>query len=163
MKTLLEKYFNGETSLQEEQELRKWLFSIEIEEEYLPYRSLFETYQEEKDMKITPLTWKRSTRRKRYAWFALVGSVVASLMIIFSIITYQSPEIKGYLIIHGERIDDPEIVAQYIRECEAELEEMLKYCNEDLKIMEEIDAEIKRSDEEIAEFMKEIDKYQQNS
>lgn len=47
MKTLIEKYFNGETSLEEEARLRAYFNSDEVDESLRPYQPLFSFFEKE--------------------------------------------------------------------------------------------------------------------
>lgn len=54
MKDILEKYFNGETSLEEEKKLRAFFRTEEVPEELKPFALLFQTFDNEEGMKVSP-------------------------------------------------------------------------------------------------------------
>lgn len=54
MKNLIEKYFEGETTLQEEAELRSYFSSDDIDPALLPYQPLFRHFQHEREQTVSP-------------------------------------------------------------------------------------------------------------
>lgn len=131
---LIEKYFNGTTSSEEEKIVRDYFLSKEENEENRVYKLLFDHYEREKQEKSpTPADhfWDthqdRKEQKKRYRkWIALVAGVAASLFLILAIITGQQSQEEYILIVHGNRVDDPELVARYIEEHERKMEKALK-------------------------------------
>ncbi|HFA48611.1 MAG TPA: hypothetical protein ENJ95_06270 [Bacteroidetes bacterium] len=53
MKNLIEKYFDGKTSLQEEAELRAYFNSDQVEESLQQYQPLFQYFKNEKEVQLS--------------------------------------------------------------------------------------------------------------
>lgn len=102
IKQLLEKYFEGETSLQEEKELKNYFSSENIASELMPYKSMFGYFSNEKttESKKEIVLEKKSNSRK---WLGMVASIVILLGIGFTFLkqpvqqddlgTFDDPEI----------------------------------------------------------------------
>ncbi len=101
IKELLEKYFNAETTLQEEKELKKYFSSENISPELIQYQDMFGYFSKEQ---------KNETQREFYIkkasnrhWLSIAASVVVVLGIGISFLkqpatnsnlgTYDDPEI----------------------------------------------------------------------
>lgn len=83
MEVLLEKYFEGETSIEEEKELKDYFSSSNVAEHLEQYRPLFGYFAEAKEQKLTNNVTLISKKRK-VAWLSLAASVV----VMFGIGTY---------------------------------------------------------------------------
>ena len=83
IKNLLEKYFEGETSLQEEKELKNYFSSENIAPELLQYKSMFGYFSEEKttESEREIVLEKKSNHRK---WLGMAASIVILLGIGFT-------------------------------------------------------------------------------
>ncbi|PRP66319.1 hypothetical protein [Nonlabens agnitus] len=111
MNKLLEKYWEGETSLQEEQDLRDYFKSDRVSQEHLVYKGLFHSYEMEKSIddggfdafakvKSKQLHNKKFNRR---TWTGIAVAASVSLMVAVGsglydhsndadLGTYESPE-----------------------------------------------------------------------
>jgi hypothetical protein len=78
MEALLEKYFEGETSISEENELKDYFSSSNVAEHLEQYRPLFGYFVEAKQEKLTNNVTLVSKKRK-VAWLSLAASVVVML------------------------------------------------------------------------------------
>ena len=101
IKILLEKYFEGETNLQEEAQLARYFQQENIAEDLVQYKPLFQFYDQQKNItlseefgqkiqqEITPITIaeKRPRIVHMYRVMARVAAVVA-----LSFLTYQAYE-----------------------------------------------------------------------
>jgi len=64
---ILKKYFEGNTSLQEEADLKKYFLQEEILPEHRPYKPMFRLFTEEKQTHIPKaVQFKRPERKKNY-------------------------------------------------------------------------------------------------
>ncbi len=83
IKNLLEKYFEGETSLQEEKELKNYFSSENIAPELLKYKSMFGYFSKEKttESEREIVLEKKSNNRK---WLGMAASIVILLGIGFT-------------------------------------------------------------------------------
>jgi len=119
MNELIEKYFRGETSLTDEKELKRYFLSGKLIPEHVPYRPLFEAFDEElKETATFPLKkvipMQRSPKRFWIQTISLTGIAAAFLLALW---VYQ-PQQKSetYAVISGNRIDDTEFVQKYATE-----------------------------------------------
>ena len=102
IKNLLEKYFEGQTSLQEEKELKNYFSSEDIAPELMQYRSLFGYFSKEKttESKTKIVLEKKS---KNIRWLGMAASIVILLGIGYTFLnqpkqsddlgTFDNPEI----------------------------------------------------------------------
>jgi hypothetical protein len=84
IEALLEKYFEGETSIAEENELKNYFSSSNVADHLEQYRSLFGYFVEAKEQKLTNNVTLISKKRK-VAWL----SVAASIVVMFGIGMYS--------------------------------------------------------------------------
>jgi hypothetical protein len=98
---LLEKYFQGETSIAEEKELQNYFSSADVAQHLIQYKPLFSYFtqaREEKSTKDVPLQSK-----KRYvAWLSVAASIVVLLGIGFAWFNNNQPDDLG-------TYDNPEV------------------------------------------------------
>jgi uncharacterized protein (DUF169 family) len=134
---LLEKYYKGETSLEEEKFLRNALSFEEAQTEDSYSSSLiFKTFNEEREAPA-PDTLKnlyktRCCKRKSgyyKKWIYAAASIAACLAVVFSIgLHYLNQHDYGvYIIIDGVRYNDEKLAKEYLNKiCEEEnrIEEM---------------------------------------
>jgi hypothetical protein len=78
MEALLEKYFEGETSIAEENELKDYFSSSNVAEHLEQYRPLFGYFAEAKEQKLTNNIALISKNRK-VAWLSIAASIVVML------------------------------------------------------------------------------------
>ena len=78
MEVLLEKYFEGETSIAEENELKDYFSSSNVAEHLEQYRPLFGYFAEAKEQKLTNNVALISKRQK-VAWLSIAASFVVML------------------------------------------------------------------------------------
>jgi len=98
IKQQLDKYFEGQTSLQEEKELKHYFSSPNVASELLPYRNTFVYFSQEKTTQSSKkfVLPKASNSKK---WFSIAASVVVLLSIRFfmqqteDLGTFENPEI----------------------------------------------------------------------
>ena len=89
MESLLEKYFEGETSIAEENELKDYFSSPNVAPHLEQYRPLFDYFTEAKEQKFTnnlPLV----SKKRKVAWL----SIAASIIVMLSIGTYSYFEVN---------------------------------------------------------------------
>ena len=89
MESLLEKYFEGETSIAEENELKDYFSSSNVAPHLEQYRPLFGYFTEAKEQKFInnlPLV----SKKRKVAWL----SIAASIIVMLSIGTYSYFEVN---------------------------------------------------------------------
>jgi len=100
---LLEKYFEGETTISEEQELKVY-FTREIVPSHLErYKDLFQFFSEESNITATKDVTNITGKKYRYAWVGMAASIV----LIAGIFLSRTTPVK-----QADTFDDPEIALQ---------------------------------------------------
>lgn len=110
---LLEKYFAGITSLQEEMEMKNYFGGNDIAPEYKKYTPLFQAFEKEKEI-IMPkqeAKIKRKTSLRRQIIYISSG-IAAACLISVLVFRYQTPS-ENYMIVHGKRINDAEKAQEF--------------------------------------------------
>lgn len=104
--TLIELYYSGETSLAEEQELKKYFASRNVADKHLPYAPLFKSFDEEKKQAFEPVfsSPKRNRRIVRLTW---ISGVAASIVLALLLIPKQQQE--TFMVVKGQKIYDTEM------------------------------------------------------
>jgi hypothetical protein len=115
MNGLLQKYFRGETTLNEEKELKKYFRTGKVRPEHESYRVLFEAFDEElNETASSPLKKVLPLQRDKKHYFIRVISysgIAAALALTLWVIRPGTND--DYAIIRGKRIDNPEFAQQY--------------------------------------------------
>jgi len=122
-KKLIEKYYKGETSLDEENRLRDTIDSKDAKSSDQYCRLMFDAFSKEKDEAV-PSSVKSFTilnhkyqkiafYRKR--WIYIASGIAACFIVVFSMFLYLfKQENNAYVIINGVRINDEKLAIQYI-------------------------------------------------
>ena len=76
---LLEKYFEGETTIAEENELKKYFSSAVVAPHLQQYQSLFGYYASEKNQSFEQKLKLQSNKRSTITWISIAASVVVLL------------------------------------------------------------------------------------
>lgn len=135
---LLEKYFLGETTLAEENELKQYFRSEKISEKYAQYKPLFAAFDEE--LKVLPqkplVGIIPELKRHRSIWiqtFAYTG-VAAAIAIVF---WFQRPnQSQNFAVVSGNQIQDTEFAQKY---AEKKLNKVNEILNRSMKPVDNID------------------------
>ncbi|MDD2437587.1 MAG: hypothetical protein PHG27_01460 [Massilibacteroides sp.] len=105
---LLEKYFAGETSMEEEKELRQFFSSETVSPHLSAYKPLFAYFDEEIARRVKPVVPVRNN--KRIARYFLYGVAAASLVVLGVRGIYTSFETYycsgNYVVINGRCYTD---------------------------------------------------------
>jgi len=135
IKNLIDKYYKGETSLEEEKILRDSYSSEEIFSND-PYSCMiFKTFSEERKEKTPPsiktlhktLNFKRKSILNYKQWLYAAAGMAACLAIIFTVYFHHNKhEYYAYVVIDGVRYDDEKLAFQYISESFEEEERIEK-------------------------------------
>lgn len=130
IENLLEKYFNGETTCDEERELRRFFTQPDVPEHLQAYRPLFAYIgrkAEEARQTVSPV---QAVRRPSRFTVYLTRGIAACLLLgagIAGWISYTTPP-ECYVIIDGKRYTD----RQLIREKTMEALQSASFTDEDL-------------------------------
>lgn len=126
---LLEKYFRGESTLSEENELKRYFLSDNIEDSHLVYRPLFQVFDEESHLKMQPQNDKiipvnpYNNKRK---WFQIISlSGVAATLLLFIWFFRFNSESADYVVIKGKRINNSEFAQQLAQTKMSEINSVL--------------------------------------
>ena len=98
---LLEKYFEGKTTISEEQELKVYFTRETVSPHLEHYKSMFQYFSEESTRTATRDFKIKTKKNKRYAWLGVAASIVVIAGIFIGEInkpselkdTYEDPEI----------------------------------------------------------------------
>ena len=113
IETILEKYFEGKTSLKEEELLRKYFLKNDIPEHLRTYKPIFNFFsgEQRKDVKSEKL--KVKSKRKVTIVRIFVG-VAAGLLLVFTLnyffIQDRSAQQESMVYIGGVKYTEPDIV-----------------------------------------------------
>ena len=111
---LLEKYFRGETTLVDENELKQYFKSTDVSAEHVMYGPLFMAFDEElKEKSIAPVENKPEQKRFRIAWiqtFVYTG-IAAAIAVIFWFQRSNQP--LNLAVVNGDKIQDTEYAQKY--------------------------------------------------
>jgi hypothetical protein len=98
---LLQRYFDGATSLNEEQALQAYFAQGSVPDSLRAYRPLFAFFAEEQA--VQPPAGKPRVRRISLSWYAAAG-MAASIALL---LTLGSPKAQGYAYyVNGKRVYD---------------------------------------------------------
>jgi hypothetical protein len=105
IETLIEKYFDGETSIAEENELKKYFSSLDVAQHLEQYKPIFGYFSQAKEQTFTQNVPLQSKKRN-VAWLSIAASVVVLLGVgSYGYFNYEtavkSPDLGTF--------DDPEI------------------------------------------------------
>ena len=115
MNELLEKYFRGETTLQDEKELKQYFSTGNVSSEHEIYRALFDVFRQElSETNVRPVSVALPDQKRiKRTWiqtFAFTG-IAATLILLLWI---QLPQYSdNYAVIGGTRINNAEYVQRY--------------------------------------------------
>ena len=145
---LLEKYFAGITSLQEEKELKAYFKSGCVADEHRKYVPLFQAFEMEKTVVAPDLEHKtnRSSSLFKRRWTIIVSGAAAACLLLFFTARYQQYSSENYMIVRGKRINNPEMARNFAN---AKLEKSLDIINRSLSSQ--------RNNEMVREKLQEIE------
>jgi len=141
---LIERFFEGQTSNEEERELYVFFSNDNIPEQFLPYRPVFAYFENgiKEEVENNPKTIQ-SFRKKR---IGIRLSIAASVLILLSIGIYHftrekeyNPYEGSYIIRNGEKITDPKIVNPEIEKTLLAVQEQEKERDLLLRKLQKID------------------------
>lgn len=136
---LIERYFSGETSLQEELELKKYFASEDIADEHIPYASLFQNFDAEKEQRFVPV-FNSHKKKRNLLHLTWISGVAASIVLALLLIPRQSQD--TYLVINGQKIYDTEMA---ISRAEQKLNAITSKISSSLEPIERTDRNLERA------------------
>lgn len=112
---ILDKYFKGISTIEEENILKSYFSSDKVKSEHLAYKPLFKVFELEAKISY-PLKGKKQTKRFQLRTFLYTSSGVAAA-ILLTFWLFGSPAMQSdYAIVNGTRINDTEIAQQMAQE-----------------------------------------------
>jgi hypothetical protein len=159
-KLLIEKYYKGKTSLEEENLLKN---TEETDDEDIYIRLMFNVFLEEKgetsppSVKIfsPPLQKPGRFTFFRKQWLRIAAGAAACLLVAFGTFFYKYEQKNcAYVIINGVRINDEKLALQYINESFEEEERINKMALAQLDEMEKIENELNEIEKQINDIIK---------
>lgn len=112
---LLNSYFEGETSCEEERQLRQYFAEGIIPEHLEIYRPMFAyLHQENRESKLSAPTGKKMISFRRRLFYSISGVAAVALMAltIGGIIRHQNALPENYVMIDGKCYTDADLVHQ---------------------------------------------------
>lgn len=132
---VLEKYFQGETSIAEENELKNYFSSSDVAQHLEQYQSLFGYFSQAKEQKFKqeiPL----QSKKRNVAWLSIAASVVVLLGIgTFTYFNYNNAEKQDL-----GSYDDPEVALRETQKALALLSENVNVGIESVQYVEEYES-----------------------
>ena len=112
---LLDKYFEGETSCEEERELRRFFTEEEVPEHLQTYRPLFAYLNREATSMAEPTEEIPAQRKpfRLYRTFYAVSGIAAGLLLLLGVakIIFPLSDVpENYVVIDGQRYTDEKLV-----------------------------------------------------
>lgn len=132
---LLNKYFEGKSTLGEEKELKTYFKGENISEKHLIYKPLFLQFtaeSEESSPSISPIHQAEKPKYRRNKILVLTISSIAACLLAIAVIRTPSQS-DDYIISKGKRIDNPELAQ---RMAQKKLEKSLAMVSRRLEPME---------------------------
>ena len=114
---LVERYFDGETSASEEQQLRQYFRSQEIADDLKPYKSLFAYIDEEANLQKTSalrIDSKKSVSIKRkIVYFAAAAAACVAILVSINLFYQHHQEViaanGSFVIVNGRYYADAQL------------------------------------------------------
>lgn len=116
--SIIEKYWNGESSLEEEQQLSAYLLSGKVAEEHTELIPLFQLFQDESKVKLeldlnlelnnTIETKKPEQRSRVIRMLPRVAAVAASLALLLMFTTGQFDQVDNKSYVNAETLSEQE-------------------------------------------------------
>jgi len=108
---ILDKYFNGETSVDEENILKLYFKSDQVAAEHLAYKPLFDAFKIEASETMANKLQSKPRQFFLQKWIYAGSGVAAAVLLAFWL--FGSPVFQGdYAIVNGTRINDHELAQQ---------------------------------------------------
>ncbi len=133
LRILLQKYEEGETSLQEERDLKKYFSSEEVPKEFIAYKSIFNFSVESRKIEFSKDSQLKSTPKRKWAY----AGVAASILIIMSFLFYDDLTNKKLEDQNLGTIEDPEQAYLKTKETLQMVADVFSDGREDLKYLKE--------------------------
>lgn len=129
---LLEKYFNGTSTAEEEQSLKKYFRGANVSPQHETYEPLFARFEREKQVKapeiiIPEKRLKNLSVTRRIILLAATSAVAVLLVVSLSILHRKDPQQAEYVVIvNGKQVTNSSKAQKYAEEMFGETEKMVE-------------------------------------
>ena len=110
MNELLERYFNGESSLQEENQLKIYFKSSNVDPEHEMYRPLFVVFESESEISYhsdRPADLKIKTHKVSNFWLKSISLTGIAASLVLAVWLFgNNAATTDYAVVNGKRIND---------------------------------------------------------
>ncbi|WP_165041720.1 hypothetical protein [Dysgonomonas sp. ZJ709] len=107
---IIEKYFDGDTSLAEEKMLRNYFLQADIEERHRVYAPMFNFFAEERKETTETKPKKAKKRFSLYAWSSIAACILLLAVMRLAYMTPENVNDQSMVYIDGKRISDVHII-----------------------------------------------------
>lgn len=127
---LLNNYFEGKTSLEEQKTLERYFSGNDVAPTHEMYKSLFIAFAKEKQVKAPQVTLSGEKEKKevrlRKVWISVASVAAIGLLLIALLPMTQTQSSHCTVIINGEKVSDPESACEYAEKMFAEADEIIE-------------------------------------
>ena len=117
IRTLTERFFDGETSLAEEQELYRLYREGDVPEDLLQYKEMFSGFE---DIRLP----QQKASSRKWGWVIGIAASVAILLAVGTTLHTRNSKDECVAYIYGEKCTDKTIVMQYMQSALDEMEDV---------------------------------------
>ena len=117
IRTLTERFFDGETSLAEEQELYGLYREGDVPEDLLQYKELFGGFE---DIRLP----QQKTSSHKWRWVIGIAASIAILLAVGTTVHTRNSKDECVAYIYGEKCTDKTIVMQHMQSALDEMEDV---------------------------------------
>ena len=117
IRTLTERFFDGETSLAEEQELYRLYREGDVPEDLLQYKELFSGFE---DIRLP----QQKTSSHKWGWVIGIAASIAILLAVGTTLLTRNSKDECVAYIYGEKCTDQTIVMQHMQSALDEMEDV---------------------------------------
>lgn len=110
---IIEKYFAGNSSLEEELELKNYFSSTNIETQHKKYIPLFRAFEKEQNISYTQN--KTYEIKKHPLWIRsiyILSGVAAACLLLVTLVRFQL-NTEDYMVVNGKRINDSKMARDF--------------------------------------------------
>lgn len=111
---LLEKYFRGETTLEDEKMLKQYFSEGRVSPEHEIYRPLFLAFDQEvqETVPVAKIVFSHGKRIKM-RWLQSIAITGIAALVVLGLFVLQPSTVDSYAVIKGKRIDNMEFAQSY--------------------------------------------------
>lgn len=144
---LLQKYFDGATTLEEEKAIKAAFASGQISEQYRRYLPLFQSFlREQAEQMPAKVPAPKPARTQKFPLVRLISiGAAACAVVLLTLKLSATPD--DYMMVHGKRMNDPQMAREFAN---AKLEKSLNVIKRNLEAYND-NKEVRQKLQEIEE------------